>query len=137
MPILDRPKPTSPITRAQMGGAGLRAFESIAREWRLTPKEQLSLLRVPETTLRRWKAAAHGGGDVVLDEATLERLSYILGIYKNLNILLPQNPSEWLRNPNTNPLFGGKPALERMMSGMVADLFLVRQYLDAWSAGWA
>jgi hypothetical protein len=64
-------------------------------------------------------------------------LGYILGIYKNLHILLPQNPAQWIRNPNSNPIFGGKPALNRMMAGNVADLFVVRQYLDAWRGGWA
>ena len=127
----------APISRAQMGGAGLRAFQGIAREWALTPKEQLALLAVPETTYRRWKAAALAGKDVLLDPGTFERLGYILGIYKNLHILLPQNPAQWLRNPNSNPIFGGKPALHRMMAGNVADLFVVRQYLDAWRGGWA
>lgn len=134
-PVLAQNQP--PVTAGRMGGAGLRAFNGIALEWNLTPKEQLAILRVPETTFRRWKAAAQEGKDVALDEATLERLSYVLGIYKDLKILLPQNPAEWIRNPNTNALFGGRPALERMMSGKVADLFLVRQYLDAWCAGWA
>jgi len=36
-----------------------------------------------------------------------------------------------VRRPNDAPLFGGKSALERMLSGNVADLYIVRQYLDA------
>lgn len=135
--ITARNEPVAPISRAQMGGAGLRAFQGIAREWALTPKEQLALLAVPETTYRRWKTAALEGKDVPLDPGTFERLGYILGIYKNLHILLPQNPAQWIRNPNSNPIFGGKPALNRMMAGNVADLFVVRQYLDAWRGGWA
>ena len=132
-----RNEPVAPISRPQMGGAGLRAFQGIAREWALTPKEQLALLAVPETTYRRWKTAALAGNDVLLDPGTFERLGYILGIYKNLHILLPQNPAQWIRNPNSNPIFGGKPALARMMAGNVADLFVARQYLDAWRGGWA
>jgi hypothetical protein len=49
------------ISQAQMGGAGLHAFQGIAREWALTPKEQLALLAVPETTYRRWKTTALEG----------------------------------------------------------------------------
>jgi hypothetical protein len=30
-----------------------------------------------------------------------------------------------------------RSALERMLSGQVADLFVVRQYLDAQRGGWA
>jgi hypothetical protein len=36
-----------------------------------------------------------------------------------------------VRKPNTAPPFGGRSALERMLSGQVADLYVVRQYLDA------
>ena len=69
----------------------------------------------------------------------LERVSYILGIYKALNILLPneQAADAWVRCPNTAPLFGGKSALDRMLLGKVSDLYVVRQYLDAQRGGWA
>ena len=69
----------------------------------------------------------------------LERISYILGIYKALQILLPDEKAadQWVKRPNTAPLFGGRSALDRMMSGQVADLFVVRQYLDAQRGGWA
>ena len=55
---------------------------------------------------------------------TLERLSYLLGIYKALQILLPDPHAadEWVRKPNTAPPFGGSSALERMSSGQVADI---------------
>jgi hypothetical protein len=36
---------------------------------------------------------------------------------------------------NTAPLFAGKSALDRMLGGQVADLFVVRQYLDAQRGG--
>jgi len=64
---------------------------------------------------------------------TLERISYLLGIYKALQVLLPDTRAadEWVRQPNDAVLFGGRSALERMLSGNVADLYEVRQYLDA------
>ncbi|MXW47997.1 MAG: DUF2384 domain-containing protein, partial [Gammaproteobacteria bacterium] len=70
---------------------------------------------------------------------TLERISYILGIYKYLQILLPDQKlaDEWVKRPNSAPLFDGRSALDLMMSGRVADLFIVRQYLDAERGGWA
>jgi len=66
-------------------------------------------------------------------------LSYILGIYKALQVLLPSTESAdaWVKKPNTAPLFGGKSALDRMLGGNVADLLVVRQYLDARRGGWA
>lgn len=62
-----------------------------------------------------------------------------LGIYRALQILLPDERAadEWLKRPNTAPLFGGRSALDRLMGGQVADLYLVRQYLDAECGGWA
>ena len=69
----------------------------------------------------------------------LERISYLLGIFKALHILLPDEEAAdaWVRKPNTAPLFAGTSALERMMSGQVSDLYVVRQYLDAQRGGWS
>ena len=74
-----------------------------------------------------------------LKRDTLERLSYLLGIYKALQILLPAAAAAdaWVKKPNSAPLFGGRSALDRMLGGNVADLVAVRQYLDARRGGWA
>jgi hypothetical protein len=63
----------------------------------------------------------------------LERISYVLGIYKALQILLPDatRADAWVRQPNTATPFGGRSALERMLGGNVGDLYAVREYLDA------
>jgi len=110
--------------------AGLRAFTRIAEAWGLSVAEQQRLLGLTSrSTYFKWKKDPH----VRLQRDTLERLSYLLGIYKALQILLPQAHAadEWIRRPNEEPLFGGRSALERMLSGNVADLYLVRQYLDS------
>ena len=68
---------------------------------------------------------------------TLERLSNLLGIYKSLQILLPEPAAAdgWVRKPNAAPLFGGRSALARMLAGNVSDLHLVRCYLDGVRGG--
>lgn len=112
------------------GGAGLRAFAKIAELWRLSIPEQLTLLGITSrSTYFKWRKEV----DPKLPRDTLERLSYLLGIYKALQLLLPDNQAadEWIRRSNDAPLFGGRSALERMLSGNVADLYIVRQYLDA------
>jgi hypothetical protein len=112
------------------GGAGLRAFARIAEAWGLTIAEQLKLLGIASrSTYFKWRREQSPR----LPRDTLERLSYLLGIYKSLQILLPEPHAadEWVRKPNTAPPFGGRSALERMLSGQVADLYVVRQYLDA------
>ena len=66
-------------------------------------------------------------------------VSYMLGIFKVLHILLPDEDAAdaWVKKPNTAPIFAGKSALNRMLSGHVSDLYVVRQYLDAQRGGWA
>lgn len=41
----------------------------------------------------------------------------------------------WIRKPSDAPLFGGRSALDRMLSGQVADLFVVRRHIDARRGG--
>jgi hypothetical protein len=115
---------------ATAGGAGLRAFAKIAELWHLSVAEQLALLGITSrSTYFKWRKEPQPR----LPRDTLERLSYLLGIYKALQLLLPEAGAadDWIRRPNDAPLFGGKSALERMLSGNVADLYIVRQYLDA------
>ena len=120
-----------------LSAAGLRAFFNIARDWGLNTDEQMVLLGTPgRSTFFKWKSAPEGAD---LKRDTLERLSYLLGIYKALQVLLPATASAdaWVKKPNTAPLFGGRSALDRMLGGNVADLLAVRQYLDARRGGWA
>jgi hypothetical protein len=135
---------TAPAIKAQnkpssrdLSAAGLRAFFNIARDWALNTDAQMVLLGAPgRSTFFKWKSAPETAD---LKRDTLERLSYILGIYKALQILLPDTTAAdtWVKKPNSAPLFGGKSALDRMLGGNVADLVAVRQYLDARRGGWA
>jgi hypothetical protein len=124
-----RPLPNSNRSGSSLGGPGLRAFANIAEAWGLTVAEQLKLLGIgSRSTFFKWRRER----DPKLPGDTLERLSYLLGIYKSLQILLPDPTAAdaWVRKPNTAAPFGGRSALERMLSGQVADLYVVREYLD-------
>jgi hypothetical protein len=124
------------IDRKGLSGPGLRTFFRIAELWGLSSDQQMTLLGVSApSTFYKWKKDTN----VTLPKDTLERISYVLGIYKALQILLPSEVAadEWVKRQNTAPTFGGRSALDRMLSGQVADLFVVRQYLDAQRGGWA
>jgi Protein of unknown function (DUF2384) len=114
--------------------AALRTFWRLADAWQLDVTEQTTLLGVGRTTLYQWKK---GVINAALDRHVLERLSYLFGIYAALQILLPsgERADEWVRKPNAAPVFGGRSALDRMLGGQVADLYVVRHYLDAQRGG--
>ena len=113
--------------------AALRTFWRLAEAWKLSINEQITLLGVGRSALYQWKQGKVGP----LDRHVLERLSYLFGIYAALQLLLPEQAraDEWLRKPNAAPLFGGRSALQHMLGGQVADLFVVRQYLDGQRGG--
>ncbi|MBL8361738.1 MAG: DUF2384 domain-containing protein [Rubrivivax sp.] len=120
---------------AEMSAAGLRAWGRIAEAWGLSVDEQLTLLgQPPRSTYFSWRKHPEKAS---LPRDTLERLSNLLGIYKSLQILLPDPAAAdaWVRQPNTAAPFGGGSALQRMLAGNVSDLNLVRRYLDGVRGG--
>jgi len=92
----------------------------------------LLLGRPSRATMYNWKA----GRARAVPHDTLRRISYLLGIYKALQILYrePHLADTWIRRPNA--AFGGQSALERMLAGDVTDLAAVRSHLDAARGGW-
>lgn len=126
--------PTPVTARRDLAGPALRAFFNIAQKWSLNTDQERRLLGSPaRSTYFRWKRDR--GGSVPHD--VVERISYILGIYKALHILFTDSAQadSWVKRPNSASLFAGDSALDRMLAGQVADLFVVRQYLDA-QRGW-
>lgn len=129
------PVSTAEVSPDRLAAAGLRAFERIAQAWGLNVEEQLCLLGAPpRSTFFAWRKHPDKAS---LSRDTLERLSNLLGIYKSLQILLPDSAAAdaWVRQPNSAAPFGGRSALERMLAGNVVDLNLVRRYLDGVRGG--
>ena len=117
-----------------LGATALTAFFNITAAWGLTAEEERTLLgSPPRSTFFKWKSERVAK----LSADTLERISYVMGIYKALRILLPtqEAANAWVKKPNTAAGFGGKSALQRMSAGRVIDLADVRRYLDA-ERGW-
>ena len=129
------PAAAGSISAERMSAAGLRAFARIAQAWGLSVDEQLALLgQPPRSTYFTWRKHPERAA---LPRDTLERLSNLLGIYKSLQILLPDTAAAdaWVRQPNGAAPFGGASALQRMLAGNVSDLNLVRRYLDGVRGG--
>lgn len=129
-------KVATAVPAVDPGAAGLRTFFRIAEAWRLTPGEQRALLgNVAKQTLYNWRDdPAHAR----LSDDQLDRLSYVLGIYKALHIIFTraEQADGWIRRPNDAPPFGGAPAAAVMCSGKMEDLMRVRRYLDGARSPW-
>lgn len=88
---------------------------NIFRQWHLTGAQQMTLLGLcNEGTLYNWKSQPE---KAKLTRDLLERASYILGIYKSLQILVPSQAlaDRWLSSPNDSPLLNGTAPLDRLL----------------------
>ena len=107
----------------------LPAVFAIFDRWGLTSKEQAMLLGLrTQRTLNGWKNSPE---KIQLSRDLLERVSYILGIYKSLQTLFPSQmlADGWLKTPNDNPKFNGAQPLDWRQAGLVIDLAAVRSFL--------
>lgn len=113
-----------------VASGALQAFFGVTQKWGVKPREEKKLLgNPPRSTFNKMKRLQVPK----IDQDTLERISYILGIYKALHILFsdPQSADDWVHQPNSAPLFNGQKAIDKMLAGNVGDLLDVRRYLDA------
>jgi uncharacterized protein (DUF2384 family) len=125
-----RPVDSTSFDAEELGATALTAFFNITAGWGLSTEEERTLLgSPPRSTFFKWKSEKSAR----LSADTLERISYVMGIYKALRILLPteETANDWIKKPNTARGFNGKSALDRMLAGRVMDLADVRRYLDA------
>lgn len=118
-----------PDVRRQLSLPALRAFFAVARAWQLNGTEARALLGWPPgSTFYKYKSGDPGA----LSFDTLTRLSLVLGIYKNLQLLYPEPAfaDRWVRMPNSHPLFGGRPPLALMIDAGIDGLYQTRRLLD-------
>lgn len=119
---------------ARMSAPALRTFFAIADRWDLSTAERQRLLGLKPSSYFKHRRDPKSAR---LSRDTLERISYVLGIYKALQILLPRKEAadSWIRRKNAAPVFNGHSPLDLMLAGKVSDLYLVRRYLDG-ERGW-
>jgi hypothetical protein len=123
-----------PKVRREMSGPALRTFFNVADAWQLSSAEQRALLGWPaESTFFKYKSG--DAGTLAFD--VLMRISLVLGVYKDLHILYPEPglANRWIKLPNNNVLFGGKPALTFLMETGMDGLYQLRRMLDGRRGG--
>src|SRR2546423_9611062 len=99
--------------RERLSPAALKAFFNIAARWKVRDEDARALLGgVSNGPFYEMKRKP----DRVLDTDRLTRVSYLIGIFKALNILHSEKLADaWVYLPNTNPLFGGQAPLAFMI----------------------
>jgi uncharacterized protein (DUF2384 family) len=86
---------------------------------------------MPRSSVYKLKSAA---GTLRQDELT--RISYVVGIYKALHILLPDELADkWVNQPNDNFLFSGQTPLDYIVRAGIPGLQQVRSLVDAARGG--
>ena len=116
--------------RARLSPSALKAFFNLIDRWHVRDQEARRLLGgVSNGPYYEMKKNPEGR---VLDADKLVRISFLIGIFKALNILHREAlADEWVRLPNTNRIFGEATPLAYMMKGGVPAMQTVRRLLDA------
>ncbi|MFT4924047.1 MAG: hypothetical protein ACI8WB_000125 [Phenylobacterium sp.] len=106
----------------------LRVFFNITDGWQLSSQDTMVLLGEPaRSTFFKWRK----GEGPALSKDTLERISYVMGIYKALRLLFPTEEQANAWPKKVNKYYDGHSALDFMLKGSVTHLSDVRRYLDA------
>jgi hypothetical protein len=119
--------------RTRLSSSAIRGLLRIAAHWKLRDEDTRALLGgMSSGSFYALKNRASKS----LDEDQLTRISFLIGIYKALNILYSQKLADgWMTLPNTNAMFGGDSPLEYVKRGGIPALLRVRQLLDARRGG--
>jgi len=126
------PDLTDKAERERLSGPAVRTFFNILKHWKLPDETGLQLLQVSNGTYYNWKRGKVGA----LNSDQLLRISYVIGIFKALNILHSEELADrWVTMPNKNPLFKGASPISVIAKGGIPALQAVRRLLDARRGG--
>lgn len=119
--------------RERLSAGALHAFFNIMMHWKVKDEEARKLLGgMANGTYYGYKKNPQR----VLAQDTLTRVSYLIGIFKALNILHSQAlADQWVHLPNQGRIFGGQTPLNYMIKGGTPAMQIVRRLLDARRGG--
>ena len=130
VPVVDL---TSRSERERLSASALKAFFNLVERWGVRDEDARALLGgVSNGPYYQWKKDP----ERLLDVDVLTRISYLIGIFKALNILYGATlADEWVKLSNQNSIFGGRTPLEYMIRGGMPAMQTVRRLLDARRGG--
>jgi len=120
--------------RERLSGTALKTFFKLMERWKVRDEDARQLLGgVSNGPYYEMKKKPKGR---LLDADELQRVSYLIGIFKALHLLHGEKlADEWLRLPNRNRIFGGGAPLAYLIAGGVPAMHTVRRLLDARRGG--
>lgn len=119
--------------RERLSPSAIKAFFNIMEKWSIKDTDARDLLG----------GVSHGvyyemkkNSNRVLDTDRLARISLLIGIFKSLNILYPEDLADaWVTLPNKNRLFSGGTPLSYMVQGGLSAMLTVRRLVDSRRGG--
>ncbi|WED44026.1 antitoxin Xre-like helix-turn-helix domain-containing protein [Legionella cardiaca] len=108
-----------------------KALKNLVERFNFTKEEALILMGdMPSSSY--YKGIKKYDGNLTRDEK--ERISLLLGIYKDLRILFVDSNQamSWINRENTLPPFNGMTPRNYLMEGSLMRLAEVRRFLDFW-----
>lgn len=108
-----------------------KSLQNLAECFRFTEQESRTLMGdMPRSTY--FKGLSQHEGKLNRDQK--ERISYLLGIYKNLRILFTDNQQamSWIERENQLFPFNGISPKQYMLQGSMVRIAEVRRFLDFW-----
>jgi Protein of unknown function (DUF2384) len=120
--------------RRRLSAGAIKALFNIVDRWEVRDEDARKLLGgISNGTYYLLKQSPRGKTQ---DQDSLMRISYLIGIFKSLNILYGQKlADQWMRLPNTNPIFAGRTPLDYVLRGGIPAMDTVRRLLDARRGG--
>jgi uncharacterized protein (DUF2384 family) len=114
----------------------LKALFNIVKHWQIRDEDARELLGGMSNGAYYQLKQNTGAAVKTLEQDRLLRISYLIGIFKSLNILYSQRlADQWMQLPNTNPIFAGRTPLDYILHGGTPAMDVVRRLLDARRGG--
>ena len=127
------PDLADPGTRRRLSPAAITAFLKIMELWEIKNEQAMALLGgISNGKFHELKKSRRA----TLTQDELTRVSYLIGIFKALNILFSRKlANQWVGLANTNPMFKGSSPLELMVRTGMPGMMETRRLLDSRRGG--
>lgn len=122
--------------RDRLSPSATRGFLNIMDRWHVRDSDAKALLG--GLSNGRYYEMKKAPESATMDQDELHRVSFLVGIFKALNILFGDDLADaWIQQPNQNRIFRGATPLVYMIRGGLPAFQTVRRLLDARRGGLA